>query len=92
MIKETIARLVAGENISRDDAYRTMLEIMNGEATESQIAGFLVALRMKGETVDEIVGSALRRAVRDGRLPAGTALPASRSLAACRNGCYHGLA
>lgn len=59
MIRETIARLVAGENLSRDDAYRTMLEIMNGEATESQIAGFLVALRMKGETVDEIVGSAL---------------------------------
>ncbi len=59
MIRETIARLVAREDISRDDAYRTMLEIMNGEATESQIAGFLVALRMKGETVDEIVGSAM---------------------------------
>ncbi len=59
MIKDTIARLVAGETLSRDDAYRTMLEIMNGEATESQIAGFLVALRMKGETVDEIVGCAL---------------------------------
>ncbi len=59
MIRETIARLIAGESISRDDAYRTMLEIMNGEATESQIAGFLVALRMKGETVDEIVGGAL---------------------------------
>lgn len=59
MIRETIARLIAREDISRDDAYRTMLEIMNGEATESQIAGFLVALRMKGETVDEIVGSAL---------------------------------
>jgi anthranilate phosphoribosyltransferase len=59
MIRETIAKLVAGENISREDAYRTMLEIMNGETTESQIAGFLVALRVKGETVDEIVGSAL---------------------------------
>ncbi|MFZ1081329.1 MAG: anthranilate phosphoribosyltransferase [Candidatus Kryptoniota bacterium] len=59
MIREAVAKLVAGENISRDDAYRTMLEIMNGEATESQIAGFLVALRVKGETVDEIVGSAL---------------------------------
>jgi anthranilate phosphoribosyltransferase len=59
MIRDTIARLVAREDISRDDAYRTMLEIMNGEATESQIAGFLVALRMKGETVDEIVGSAM---------------------------------
>lgn len=59
MIRESIAKLVASEDISRDEAYRTMLEIMNGEATESQIAGYLVALRMKGETVDEIVGSAL---------------------------------
>ncbi len=59
MIRESIARLILGESISRDDAYRTMLEIMNGEATESQIAGYVVALRMKGETVDEIVGSAL---------------------------------
>ncbi len=59
MIRESIARLVAGGDLSRDDAYRTMLEIMNGESTESQIAGYLVALRVKGETVDEIVGSAL---------------------------------
>ncbi len=59
MIREVIAKLVAGENISREEAYKTMLEIMNGETTESQIAGFLVALRVKGETVDEIVGSAL---------------------------------
>jgi anthranilate phosphoribosyltransferase len=59
MIRESIAKLIAGEDLSRDDAYRTMLEIMNGESTESQIAGYLVALRVKGETVDEIVGSAL---------------------------------
>ena len=59
MIREAIAKLVAGESLLRDEAYRTMLEIMNGEATESQIAGFLVALRIKGETVDEIVGCAL---------------------------------
>jgi anthranilate phosphoribosyltransferase len=59
MIREAITKLVAGENLSREEAYRTMLEIMNGETTESQIAGFLIALRVKGETVDEIVGSAL---------------------------------
>jgi len=45
--------------LSRDEAYRTMLEIMNGESTESQIAGYLVALRIKGESVDEIVGNAM---------------------------------
>jgi anthranilate phosphoribosyltransferase len=59
MIRETIAKVISGENLSRDEAYRTMLEIMNGETTESQIAGYVVALRIKGETVDEIVGSAL---------------------------------
>ena len=59
MIREAIAKLVAGESLSRDEAYRTMLGIMNGESTESQIAGYLIALRIKGETVDEIVGSAL---------------------------------
>ena len=59
MIREAISRLISGENLSREDAYRTMLEIMNGETTESQIAGYVVALRIKGETVNEIVGSAL---------------------------------
>ncbi len=59
MIRDTIAKLVVGQSLSREEAYRTMLEIMNGEATESQIAGFLVALRVKGETVDEIVGCAM---------------------------------
>ncbi|MGC8594192.1 MAG: anthranilate phosphoribosyltransferase [Candidatus Kryptoniota bacterium] len=59
MIKESIAKLVSGESLSREEAYRTMLSIMSGEATEAQIAGYLVALRMKGETVDEIVGSAM---------------------------------
>lgn len=58
MVKESIAKLISGENLSREEAYRAMLSIMNGEATEAQIAGYLVALRMKGETVDEIVGSA----------------------------------
>jgi len=59
MIKESIAKLVSGKSLSREEAYRTMLLIMSGEATEAQIAGYLVALRMKGETVDEIVGSAM---------------------------------
>jgi anthranilate phosphoribosyltransferase len=49
--------------LSEDDAYATMMEIMQGEATAAQIGGFLVALRMKGETVPEIAGCA--RAMRD---------------------------
>lgn len=58
MIKEAIARLVVGEGLAQDEAEGVMDEIMNGEATPSQIGAFLVALRMKGETADEIAGCA----------------------------------
>src|SRR6202165_4215887 len=56
MIREAIQQLVGGEDLERDQATGAMDEIMNGEATGAQIAGFLVALRMKGESVEEIVG------------------------------------
>ncbi|HEV3233500.1 MAG TPA: anthranilate phosphoribosyltransferase [Candidatus Dormibacteraeota bacterium] len=56
MIRDAIARLINGEDLDRAQAEATMDDIMNGDATESQIAGLLVALRLKGETVDEIVG------------------------------------
>jgi len=58
VIQQTIARVVDGHDLSRDDAYAAMSEIMAGEATQAQIAGFLVALRAKGETADEIAGCA----------------------------------
>jgi anthranilate phosphoribosyltransferase len=56
VIKEAIGTLVAGKSLSYEEAYFVMGEIMNGEATSSQIASFLTALRAKGETVDEIAG------------------------------------
>ncbi|MFY9616165.1 MAG: anthranilate phosphoribosyltransferase [Candidatus Dormiibacterota bacterium] len=56
MIRDAIARLINGDDLDRAQAEATMDDIMNGDATESQIAGLLVALRLKGETVDEIVG------------------------------------
>ena len=56
MIKETIGKVVDGENLSADEAYGVMTEIMQGEATDAQIAAFITALRLKGETVDEITG------------------------------------
>jgi anthranilate phosphoribosyltransferase len=58
VIQRALARLLDGHDLSRDEARATMGEIMAGEATAAQIAGFLVALRAKGETADEIAGCA----------------------------------
>ncbi len=67
MIQEAIARLLDGRHLARDEARSVMDEIMSGEATPAQIAGFLVALRAKGETAAEIAGCA--EAMRDHALP-----------------------
>ena len=58
MIQQSIAQLLDRHDLSEDDAYAVMMQIMAGEATPAQIGGFLVALRMKGETVAEIAGCA----------------------------------
>ena len=58
LIKSIIAKIVNGENLSFNDAMQAMDEIMDGGATEAQISAFLVGLRMKGETADEISGLA----------------------------------
>lgn len=58
MIREAIARLLEKRGLTAQEAEEVMGEIMHGEATPAQIAGYLTALRMKGETVEEIVGSA----------------------------------
>jgi anthranilate phosphoribosyltransferase len=58
MIQDALARLLDGQDLSRDEARQVMDTIMSGEATPGQIGGFLVALRLKGETADEIAGSA----------------------------------
>ncbi|MEO8322782.1 MAG: anthranilate phosphoribosyltransferase [Actinomycetota bacterium] len=52
----TISHLLGGHPLDEDQAERAMIEIMEGAATSAQIAGFVIALRAKGETVDEIVG------------------------------------
>lgn len=58
MIKEAIQTLVSGRSLTEQKAASVMEEIMSGEATPAQIAAFITALRIKGETVDEIVGLA----------------------------------
>jgi anthranilate phosphoribosyltransferase len=66
LIQSAIARAVARENLSRELARATMEQVLAGDATSSQIAGLAIALRMKGETAEEIAGFA--EAMR-GRVP-----------------------
>ena len=72
MLKPYLARLVDGFDLSRAEAHQAMRGIMGGEATPAQIAGFLVALRVKGETVEEIAGfaEAMRSVANRMELPA----------------------
>ncbi|HEX2428589.1 MAG TPA: anthranilate phosphoribosyltransferase [Gaiellaceae bacterium] len=58
MIQTAIQTLLDGHDLGRDDARAVMGEIMGGAATPAQIGGFLIALRAKGETADEIAGCA----------------------------------
>ncbi len=58
MIRESIDTLVSGRSLTFEQSAGVMEEIMSGEATPAQIAAFITALRIKGETVDEIAGLA----------------------------------
>lgn len=58
MIREAIAALVEGRELTRQEAYEAMNEIMAGEATPAQIGAFITALRMRGETPDVVAGCA----------------------------------
>jgi anthranilate phosphoribosyltransferase len=58
VIQQALVQLLDGRDLSREDARESMNTIMRGDATQAQIAGFLVALRAKGETADEIAGCA----------------------------------
>ena len=58
MIKEAIKKLVADNDLTFDEAAQVMDEMFSGTATQSQMAAYLTALRIKGETIDEITASA----------------------------------
>ncbi|TCR82239.1 anthranilate phosphoribosyltransferase [Rhizobium sp. BK376] len=56
-LKPLLAKVAGGEALTRDESRQAFEILMSGEATPSQIGGFLMALRVRGETVDEIVGA-----------------------------------
>jgi anthranilate phosphoribosyltransferase len=58
VLTEAIDRLASGHDLAADEAARVLREIMDGGASEAETAAFLIALRTKGETVDEIAGLA----------------------------------
>ncbi|WP_027709770.1 anthranilate phosphoribosyltransferase [Zooshikella ganghwensis] len=57
-IKQAIAHVVDGHDLTTQQMHKVMTEVMTGQATDAQISGLLVGLRMKGEIVDELVGAA----------------------------------
>ena len=67
MIKEAIDLLVKGQSLDMEQAAGVMNQIMEGEATPAQFGSFVTALRLKGETVEEIAGMA--RVMREKALP-----------------------
>src|SRR5437870_2176658 len=58
ILTAAIDRVASGADLSSDEAAEVLGEIMGGNASEAQAAGFLIALRTKGETVDELIGLA----------------------------------
>ena len=60
-MKAYIQKVVEGHGLSMDEAYQALSSIMNGEATDAQIAALLTALRLKGETPDVVAGACAAR-------------------------------
>jgi anthranilate phosphoribosyltransferase len=77
MVREAISKVVEGGDLTREEAVAAMNSIMTGEATPAQVASFLTALRLKGETVEEIAGFAqvMRSKVNRVIVPAGINRP-----------------
>ncbi|HTK86371.1 MAG TPA: hypothetical protein VL329_01500, partial [Nitrospiraceae bacterium] len=68
MIKDAIAKLAERIDLSEKEAEEVLFEIMDGAASPVQIAAYLMGLRMKGETVEEIAGSARAMRARGTRI------------------------
>lgn len=74
MIKEVLTKLADRIDLSAQEAETVMCEVMDGSATSAQIAAYLMGLRQKGETVDEIVGSARAMRSRAVRISVGASI------------------
>ena len=72
MIKDALAKLADRTDLSEKEAEEVMAEIMDGAATPAQIAAYLMGLRLKGETVDEIAGSARAMRARATKIRVGS--------------------
>ena len=59
MIKEAILKVYQNQDLTYDEAYQTMDEIMSGEASEVQMSDYLTAMSMKGETIEVIINKCL---------------------------------
>jgi anthranilate phosphoribosyltransferase len=79
-----LMRLTDEQDLSSDDAEAAMQIVLGGEASHAQIAAFLIALKMKGETVDELVGFA--RAMRRMAVPVNVDLSGATLLDTCGTG------
>ncbi|MFC1624089.1 anthranilate phosphoribosyltransferase [Candidatus Omnitrophota bacterium] len=89
MIKEAIKKIVGGLDLKRKEMIACMDEIMSGEATPAQIGSFITALRLKGETVEEITGAAMvmrEKAVKIGINKGKTAKGAKTIVDTCGTG------
>ncbi|HEY4185318.1 MAG TPA: anthranilate phosphoribosyltransferase [Polyangia bacterium] len=83
-IKEALARLGERQGLTADEMAAVMGDIMDGQATPAQIGGLLTALRLKGETVDEVVGAARAMRARMLQLPASA--PTTGAVDTCGTG------
>jgi anthranilate synthase/phosphoribosyltransferase len=83
-IKTAINKLMSSQSLNRDEAEAVMTQIMSGEATPAQIGAYLIALRVKGETVDEITGSA--RAMRRSAVAVKPVTPPEELVDTCGTG------
>jgi anthranilate phosphoribosyltransferase len=74
MIKESIAKMSTGTDLTEEEARMATDEILTGKATDAQVGSFLTALRIKGETVDEITGAAKALRARSQKIHIGNHL------------------